>query len=64
MISVGENFGLTNTRMIKSVRKMVRTYFIGKKLFLKRMNISEMNVAKNKIPAAALISLSFKTRVL
>jgi hypothetical protein len=28
------------------------------------MNIKERNVAKNMMPAAALISLSFKTRIL
>jgi hypothetical protein len=49
---------------MKSARNMVITYLIGKKLFLKRMNIKEMNVAKNRMPADALISLSFKTRIL
>jgi len=63
-INVGENLGLTKTRMMKSVRNTVRTYLIGKKLFLNRINIKEMKVAKNRIPAAALISLSFKTRKL
>jgi len=63
-INVGENLGLTKTRMTKSARKMVKTYLIGKKLFLKMINIREMKVAKNNIPAAALISLSFKTRML
>lgn len=63
IINVGESLGLTKTRIMKSARNIVITYLIGKKLFLKRMNISEINVAKNNIPAAALISLSFKTRV-
>jgi hypothetical protein len=40
------------------------TNFIGKKLFLNAININEINVAKNNIPAAALISLSFKTGML
>ena len=64
IISVGENLGLTKTRIMKSARKMLITYLIGKKLFLKMMNIKEMNVAKNRMPADALISLSFKTRIL
>src|SRR4051812_38683838 len=64
IINVGENFGLINTRIMKSVRNMVITYFIGKKLFLKIISIKEINVAKNNIPAAALISLSFKTGML
>src|SRR6185503_205783 len=51
IINVGENLGLTNTRIIKSARKMVKTYLIGKKLFLKTINIRDMNVAKNKMPA-------------
>jgi hypothetical protein len=63
IINVGENLGLTKTRIMKSARNTVRTYLTGKKLFLKRINISEMKVAKNKIPAEALISLSFKTRM-
>ena len=63
IINVGENLGLTKTRIMKSARNMVITYLIGKKLFLKRMNIREINVAKNNIPAAALISLSFKTGI-
>src|SRR5882724_11828735 len=64
MINVGENFGLIKTRIIKSVRNSVITYFIGKKLSLKRICIKEKNVAKNSIPADALISLSFKTGML
>ena len=64
IINVGENLGLTKTRIIKSVRNRVITYFMGKKLFLKIISIKEMNVAKNSIPAAALISLSFKTGML
>jgi len=64
MIREGENFGLTKTRMRKSLRNMVKTYFMGKKLFLNRMNINEMKVAKNSIPADALISLSFNTGIL
>ena len=61
IISVGENLGLIKTRMMKSARNTVKTYLIGKKLFLNEINIEEMKVAKNSIPAAALISLSFKT---
>jgi len=64
IIKVGENLGLTKTRMMKSARKKVITYLIGRKLFLNRMSIREMKVAKNRIPADALISLSFKTRML
>ena len=60
-INVGENLGLIKTRMMKSARNTVKTYLIGKKLFLNMMNINEMNVAKNRMPAEALISLSFKT---
>ena len=61
IINVGENLGLMKTRMMKSTRKAVITYLIGKKLFLNMININEMKVAKNSMPAAALISLSFKT---
>ncbi len=64
IINEGENLGFTKTRIMKSMRKMVITYFIGKKLFLNRISIKEMNVAKNHMPADALISLSFKTRIL
>ena len=64
MINEGENLGLIKTRMIKSVRKNVITYFIGKKLPLNIISIKEMNVAKNSMPADALISLSFKTGIL
>ena len=63
-INVGENLGLIKTRIIKSVKKNVITYFIGKKLFLNMINIKEKNVAKNSMPADALISLSFKTGML
>jgi len=63
-ISVGEYLGLTKTRTMKSTRKMVITYLMGKKLFLKRMNINEVKTAKNNIPADARISRSFKTRIL
>ena len=63
MINVGANRGLTKTRMTKSVRKMVITYLTGTKLPLKRISIREINVARNSIPAAALISLSFSTRM-
>jgi len=62
VISVGENLGLTKTRMMKSTRKKVMTYLIGRKLFLKATSMKELNMAKNRIPADALISLSFKTR--
>src|SRR5258705_3264765 len=34
-INVEENLGLTKTRIMKSARKKVITYLIGKKLFLK-----------------------------
>lgn len=64
IINVGENLGLTNTRMMKSARNRVITYLNGKKLFLNTMNIKEVNVAKNSMPADALISLSFKTGML
>ena len=64
VINVGENLGLINTRIMKSARNTVITYFIGKKLFLKIISIKEMNVAKNSMPADALISLSFKTGML
>jgi hypothetical protein len=59
---VGENFGLTKTRIMKSVRNSVITYFMGKKLFLKMISIKETNVAKNSKPADALSS--FKTGML
>jgi hypothetical protein len=61
IINVGENLGLINTRIMKSVRNTVITYFIGRKSPLKRISIKEMKMAKNNIPADALISLSFKT---
>src|SRR5450432_1895078 len=64
IINVGEYLGLTKTRMMKSVRNRVITYFTGKKLFLKMISIKEKNVAKNNMPADALISLSFKTGML
>ena len=64
IISVGENLGLIKTRMMKSVTKIVMTYLIGKKLFLKTISMRDIKVAKNKMPAAALISLSFKTGIL
>jgi hypothetical protein len=46
---------------MKSARNIVSTYLMGRKLFLKTINISDIKVAKNNIPAAALISLSFNT---
>ena len=64
IINVGENFGLTKTRIMKSSRNIVMTYFISKKSFLNRISIKEVNVAKNSMPADALISLSFRTRML
>ena len=64
VINVGENLGFTKTLIMKSARKMVSTYLIGKKLSLNKMNIREVKVARNNMPAAALISLSFKTGVL
>ena len=64
IINVGENLGLIKTRMMKSARKAVMTYLIGKKLFLNTISMREIKVAKNSMPAAALISLSFKTGIL
>jgi hypothetical protein len=49
---------------MKSVRKRIITYFMGMKFPLNRINIKEVNVAKNSIPAAARISLSFRTGML
>jgi hypothetical protein len=63
MIRVGEYRGLTKIRMIKSTRKKVITYLIGRKSFLNTINSREVKVARNRIPAAALISLSFKTGI-
>jgi hypothetical protein len=60
-IKVGENLGLTKTRTIKSVKNTTITYFTNKKSCLNRINISEINKAKNMIPADALTSRSFKT---
>ncbi|MEI9912291.1 MAG: hypothetical protein WDO71_23120 [Bacteroidota bacterium] len=37
------------------------TYFASKKSPLTRISTKEMDIAKNSIPAEALISLSFKT---
>jgi hypothetical protein len=48
---------------MKSMKKKVLTYFIGVKLFLAMISISEMKVAKKSIPADALISLSFRTGI-
>src|SRR4029453_3661153 len=64
IISVGENLGLIKTRMMKSARNTVKTYLIGKKLFFNTKNVPPVKVAKKSIPAAALISLSFKTGML
>ena len=50
--------------MMKSVRKADMTYLIGKKLFLNTISMREIKIAKNSMPAAALISLSFKTGML
>jgi hypothetical protein len=49
---------------MKSARKPVIAYLIGKKLFLNTISMREIKVAKNRMPAAALISLSFKTGIL
>ena len=57
IINVGENLGLIKTRIMKSARNAVKTYLMGKKLFLNKMNIKEINVAKNSMPAAALLEL-------
>src|SRR5450755_2004849 len=61
MIKVGEYLGLINTRMIKSVRKNVTEYFASKKSFVKRITNNAVKMNRNRIPAAALISLSFRT---
>lgn len=58
---VGEYLGLTKTLITKSVKNNVITYLIGTKFSLNTMNINDKKVAKNRIPAAALISLSFNT---
>ncbi len=50
--------------MAKSVRKIVIKYFTIKKSFLYIICINEMIKPKNSIPAAALISRSFKTGML
>jgi hypothetical protein len=39
------------------------TYLMGTKLPSNRISIKDMKVARNMIPAAALISLSFKTGI-
>jgi hypothetical protein len=49
--------------MIKSVRKSIITYFMGIKFPLNKININEMKVPRNRMPAAALISRSFKTGI-
>ena len=64
IISVGENLGLTTTRMIKSARNIVITYLIGKKLFWNITSMREIKIARNNKPADARISLSFKTGML
>src|SRR5579863_998596 len=64
MISEGEYLGLTNTLMMKSVRNMVIAYLASRKSPLKRMSIKAKNITRNNIPAAALISRSFKTGML
>src|ERR1700733_3780366 len=63
-INVGEYLGLIKTRMAKSVKKMVIKYLTIKKSLLYRICISEMIKPKNRIPADALISRSFKTGIL
>jgi hypothetical protein len=62
-MSVGENLGLIKTRIRKSSRNNVIVYLIRIKLPVKRINIKEVYVARNNIPAAALISLSLRTGV-
>ena len=64
IINVGEYFGLTKTRIIKSVRKAIIVYFMSKKSPLNKINIKEKNINRKSIPAEALISLSFKTGIL
>src|SRR5580704_9191903 len=64
MINEGENLGLIKTRMIKSVRNSVIEYFANTKSFLNIIRITDIKIKRNRIPAAALISLSFKTGIL
>ncbi len=64
IINVGEYFGFTKTRISRSARKIIITYLISKKLPLYKIIIKEMNINRNRIPADALISRSFKTGVL
>jgi len=63
MISVGENLGLINTRMTKSVRKSVIAYFASIKSLLNKIRIRAKNITKKRMPAAARISRSFKTGI-
>jgi len=60
---VGENMGLMRTRIKKSVKKAMITYLISKKSCSKKTNTNAMNITRNMMPAAALISRSFKTVV-
>jgi len=63
-INVGENRGLTNTRIMKSVRNKVMLYFISKKFPFDKIRNSDISSSKNSMPAAALTSRSFKTGML
>ena len=49
--------------MIKSVRKKVIEYFASTKSLLKRMTSNAVKIIRNRMPAAAQISLSFKTGI-
>ena len=61
MIRKGENFGLMSTLIAKSNRKVITKNFAIIKFPLKIIIINEIKASKNKIPAEALTSLSFKT---
>ena len=63
-IREGENLGLINTLIIKSVKKMKITYLIILKSSLNNTSINEINIKRNRMPAAALISRSFNTGTL
>lgn len=64
IIKVGEYFGLTKTRIIKSVKKKVTTYFMSRKFCLKRTSMRDIKTNKNNIPADARISRSLRTGML
>src|SRR3972149_2013611 len=60
----GENLGLIKTRIKISVRNIVTAYLSRKKSPWKITLSTETNISTNNIPAAALISRSFKTGIL